>query len=119
MNEKGKGEEMMKKINIVTLVTIVAILLASCGQQENAKDVTIDSAYQKGLEVVALLDEMAGNDDYIQIYTAGEEIRAILEEVGAGDHTSPKAVYEITLVGEMPEDMIALLGGDVTLAGMS
>lgn len=109
----------MRKIGVLGLALVMGISLTACSKGEETKDVTTNSAYEKGLEVVALLDEMAGNEDYIQIYTAGEEISAILNEVGEGDHTSPKAVYEISLMGEKIGDMIALLGGDVSLDGMS
>lgn len=116
---KKTRSKYMKRISILIFIIAAAVTLTACGKSEEVKDVTTGSAYQKGLEIAALLDEMAGNEDYVQIYTAGEEIGAILEEVASGDHTSPSAVYEISFMGQTLYDMAVLMGGDVTLDGMS
>ena len=108
----------MKKIRLVAFLLILTLLLAACGSTQEETN-TQSSAYQIGIEVVALLDEMVRSDAYVELYTASEEIQRIVETVGNGDYTAPSAVYEITLPGESLGTMVEAMGGEASLDGMS
>ncbi len=98
----------MKKI--VSVLLLSALLLVSCG---SAAEET--SLYTRGTEIVSLLDELAGSEEYLGVYTASAEILEILDAVAKGDHTSPAAVYEITI----PAEMILALSEAEIAPGMS
>lgn len=66
---------------------------------------------KSGLEVVALTDEMAGNDTYVKIYTVGGEILEILETVSEDDYSEPKAVYQISIPAESLSTLVEEMGG--------
>ena len=54
--------------------------------------------YQQGDDLAAPLVEMAGNRDYLSLYTGEEEILNILAQTVEGkDYTTPKAVYSLTI----------------------
>lgn len=53
------------------------------------------SLYEHGLEVVALMAEMAGSKEYVELYTSSPELREILSSVGAGDFGEPSDVYRV------------------------
>ncbi len=85
----------MKKVFAVVL--LFSLLLMSCG----TATIEEKSLYTRGLEIVSMLDELAGSEDYLGVYTASPEILEILNGVAEGDYTSPKAVYEIAIPAEM------------------
>ncbi len=99
----------MKKI--VSVLLLSALLLVSCGTAA----VEETSLYVRGTEIVAMLDELAGSEEYLGVYTASPEIMEILGNVAEGDHTSPKTVYEIVI----PSEMILALSEAEVAPGMS
>ena len=109
----------MRKTKIFAVIMTMTVMLSACGNSENITEPSNRSAYQKGLEVVALLDEMVRNDTYVQLYTASGEIQEIVETVAAGDHTEPSAVYEISFSGESLSAFAEAIGGNVSMEGMS
>ena len=56
---------------------------------------TEKSLYEYGLDIVALMAEMAGNEEYVGLYTSSSELKDMLSSVGAGDFSEPSAVYRI------------------------
>ena len=83
----------MKKL---TAILLAVLLLAGCSAGEKLEK----SAYDHGLELVAMLDEMSENEEYIQIYTGASSIGEIIAGISAGDYSAPSNVYEITVSEE-------------------
>ncbi len=102
----------MKKKHILTSILASTLLLAGCGQTGGGET---KSLYEHGLDLVAQLEEMAGSDDYISIYTGDSNIREILAAAGAGDYTEPKEVYEITI----PADTVAAMAEIASMDSLS
>lgn len=67
-----------------------------------------------GMELIALMDEKAESDAYIEAMGSSEEIKAYARQFGEGDYTKARAVYEIKFPVEA---LIRLAGIDTT--GMS
>lgn len=102
----------MKKY--ITAILMICLLcgFTACGKEEN-REITL---YDRGLEVVSLLEEMARNEEYIRIFTVNDEISAIIEKTANGDYCEPAAVYEILI----PTESIASLYEEAgALDGMS
>lgn len=97
------------KRKLFTLTTLFALITCMWGCRISTQ--TQKSLYDQGLDIISLMTELAGNDDYIRLSTGNSSINEIVKEISRGDYTSPKAVYKITL----SEDSIELLlssGGD-------
>ena len=80
------------------------LLLTACGQKKEAPK-SDKSLYEHGLELISLMDEMAGSEEYISILSASEDIKNILLETAKGDFSNPKTVYRITISGTEIFDM--------------
>ena len=74
------------------------LLLAACGQKKEAPK-SGKSLYEHGLELISLMDEIAGSEEYISILSTSEDIKNILLETAKGDFSNPKTVYRITISG--------------------
>ena len=109
----------MRKTNILVLALVLTMVLSACGSAGEKAGEAKSSLYDKGLEVVVLLDEMVKNDAYVQLYTASPEIQEIVETIGAGDYAAPSAVYQISFPGESFKALAEAMGGDVSMDGMS
>ena len=109
----------MRRTKIFVLAMVVAAMLSACGSTGGTTEKSNSSAYQKGLEVVALLDEMIQNDTYVQLYTASAEIQGIVETVATGDYSEPLVVYHISLPGESLSALAEAMGGNASMDGMS
>ncbi len=100
----------MKKI-IALLLTIVMVLsLTACDMKSGER-----SLYEHGLDLISLIEEMAENEEYYTLYTASPEMQEIVSVVSNGDHSQPKAVYQITIAEDMLSAM-AELGTTSTLS---
>lgn len=80
------------------------LLLAACGRQSEEQK-SDKSLYEHGLELISLMEEMAGSEGYMSILSTSEDIKNILLDVGKGDFSNPKTVYRITLSGTAIFDM--------------
>lgn len=109
----------MRRTKMLVMAMVMAAMLSACGVTEGTTEKSNSSAYQKGLEVVALLNEMVQNETYVQLYTASTEIQEIVETVAAGDYTEPSAVYQILLSGESLSTLAEAMGGNASMDGMS
>lgn len=101
----------MKKLCALLLSLSLAVLvLSGCGSKGEKADGAL--LYDKGLEVISLMDEIVSNEKYLKSYTASEELFAILEKVGNTDHVSPNAVY---CLGDFPKTLLYMaLGGNTS-----
>lgn len=109
----------MRKSKVFAMVMIMLMMLSACDNARGMAEGTKSTAYQKGLEVVALLDEMVRNDTYLQLYTSSAEIQEIVETVATGDYTEPSAVYKLSLPGESLSALAETMGSNVSMEGMS
>lgn len=71
--------------------------------------------YDQGLEISALMSEMASNPDYLRTLTGSQEVLNVLSGAAAADPRAPKAVYEIVV----SEDALMELLGVSSTEGMS
>lgn len=94
----------MKKA-IAWLLSLVFLLsMTACGAEET----TENTLYDQGMEIAALLSEMTKTEGYLQVYTASGEIREIVESIGDGEYSAPKAAFAITIPADTIFDMAEL-----------
>lgn len=103
---------MKRRIVAITMTLALVLSLCACGG-ESGKAAGGKSLLEHGLDVVATMDEMAGSDEYINFYTGSKDMAEIVKEIGKGDHSTPVAVYKITIDKEAIEawDMLGGLEG--------
>ena len=89
--------------NILTgLVVIVAFIMilsfSACSNNSNDKEnAETKSLYAQGLEVVQLMSEMTQTEKYVDIHTGNSEIKTVIQNIGTGNYSTPKAVYAISI----------------------
>ncbi len=69
------------------------------GQESQAEHSGCDiSLYVHGLNVIALMEELADSEAYARMMSVSEELLGLVKEAGEGNYVGrdPKAVYEIT-----------------------
>lgn len=86
---------------IVPLLLASVLLFVSCGTP--ATDTK--SLYDHGLDIVSMLNEIVESDAYVSVYSASEDIMNIVNSIAEGDHTVPKAVYQLMI----PEESLLAL----------
>lgn len=98
----------MKKKIILLVVSLAGILcLGGCGAKQ-------PDLKAKGLEMIALMDEKASNEKYIEVYSVGKEAKEVVMQFAEGEYTAPSRVFEI----KIPDtDYWEEVGAD--LSGMS
>ena len=101
----------MKKKFIVILTVIMILSLTACGTKKEQV-----SIYEQGLEVVALMDEMADSQSYVQMFTGNMQISEVIQSNTSGDYSEPLVVYEVVLKND---NFLGLLGNDETQESMS
>ena len=101
----------MKKKFIVILTVITILSLTACGTKKEQV-----SIYEQGLEVVALMDEMADSQSYVQMFTGNMQISEVIQSNTSGDYSEPLVVYEVVLKND---NFLGLLGNDETQERMS
>ena len=108
---------MKAKKLICTLVALaMTISLGACGGTGASGSNTSDkSLYEQGLGVISLMAEAAQAEEYVGAYTGNPEIMEIIQNVGAGDYTTPKAVYSLSVSDEV---LLSMLGQE-NLNGIS
>ena len=101
----------MKKKILVVLFAILILSLTACGSK-----IEPVSLYERGLEVVALMDEMADSQSYVQMFTGNTRISEVIQSNTNGDYSKPQAVYEVVL---QKDNYQGLLGNEDTQIAMS
>lgn len=98
----------MKKKIIMLVVSMVGILcLGGCGAKQ-------PDLKAKGLEMIALMDEKASNEKYVESLSRGGELTEVAMQFGKGEYTTPDRVFEIKFP---PNGYLEKMGAD--LSGMS
>ncbi len=101
---------MKNKLRLLLILALSACLaFAGCGtraddadreDREEQDDGGCDvSLYVHGLNVIALMEELADSEEYAKMMSVQEELLDMILEAGEGNYTGrdPEAVYEITL----------------------
>ena len=88
----------MKKAIAFVLVLVIILGLAACGAAKEVKD--SKSLYSHGLDVISLLSQMTGSENFIGIYTANSDTKDIILALGGHSYETPDAVYAITVPEE-------------------
>ena len=101
----------MKKRIIIIFMAVMIFGMTACG----AKKEQI-SLYEQGLEVVALMEEMADSQSYVQMFTGNTQIRELIQSNANGDYSKPQAVYEVVL---QKDNYQGLLGNEEIQETMS
>ena len=101
----------MKKKILVVLFVILILNLTACGSKKEQV-----SLYERGLEVVDLMDEMADSQSYVQMFTGNTQISEVIQSNTNGDYSKPQAVYEVVL---QKDNYQGLLGNEDTQIAMS
>ncbi len=86
----------MKKFTKLICLLLVCMTLTACGS-------SAPSLKDQGISLIAMLDELAGNEECVAFYSGSPSINAIISEA-AGNHAEPKAVFAITL-DSMPVEL--------------
>lgn len=82
---------MKKRISIIFMAVMIFGMTA-CGTKKEQV-----SLYEQGLEVVALMDEMADSQSYVQMFTGNTQISELIQSNTNGDYSKPQTVYEVVL----------------------
>lgn len=90
----------MRKVKLICVLLAVLLLLTSCGQSAPEP-----SLYDRGLETIALMAEAIRSDAYLEMLSASENLRVIINEAASGDYSSPKAVYAISFTAIPMDDI--------------
>lgn len=90
----------------IVMSLVMAIALCACGGSNASNGKSI---YDHGLDVISLMSEAAGSEEYVQAYTGNPEIMEKIQAIGEGDYTAPKAVYSMTA---SEENLLAMLGAE-------
>ena len=56
-----------------------------------------DTLYEKGKEIAELVIDAVRSEDYVNLYSASEDVSNLLKEVGTAEWAEPEAVYEVTV----------------------
>ena len=90
----------------IVVAFIMIFNLSACGKKN---DTETKSLYAQGLEIVQLMSEMTQIEEYVELYSGSNEIKTIIQNIGIGDFSSPKAVYAISIA---EDDLAAMVGSN-------
>ena len=54
------------------------------------------SLYQRGMDIVALLADMAHNPAFLEVYGVPQSVAPVVERISQGDYSQPSRVYRLT-----------------------
>ncbi len=91
----------MKKMITLMLALCLVLTMAACGKSA-ASDKTFK---EHGLELISMMEEMAANEGYVEMYTGNTDMKEIVSKVVDGHYSKPKTVYCITF----PEETLAAM----------
>ena len=86
-------------IGLLIIIALIMVLsLSACSNNKN--DIEPKSLYARGLEIVQIMSEMTQTEEYVDIHTGNSEIKTVIQNISAGDYSSPKAVYAISITDD-------------------
>lgn len=98
-----------KKIISTLVAFVMTIFLCACGgATASGSNTSEKSLYEQGLGVISLMAEAASAEEYVGAYTGNPEILEIIQNVAAGDYTTPTAVYSLSVREEVLLSMLGL-----------
>ncbi len=102
----------MKQMKSAVCLLLAAALAAlpACGAGTESGRTGDKSLYERGLDMIALMQEMAASDEYIALMSSSEEFKDVLSTAAQGDVSHPQAVYRIKVLGNSFFD---LAGADI------
>lgn len=120
----------MKSARVLCMgITMAAVLLGGCAAGEGkAERLESEEAVQgqqievslrdEGEELIALMVEKAGSDEYRSLMTTSEEIGAVLDQIVEEDYEEPQAVGQIEITESMRTMIYQYAGAekDLTLS---
>ena len=89
----------------------MVVILGVTGCSAMSNDVT--SLKQKGLDIAVMMDYLAENKDYAELFSSSDDINKIITSIGKEDYSNPRVVFEIK---GLEEAMLNLISGDLTLS---
>ena len=89
--------KLLKQAVKLILPTLGAFLLLGAYSGTNSLS---SALYQEGLSTVSVMEEMAENEDWVNLFSSNQNLASILSAVGDGDYSRPKTVYQIRLSDE-------------------
>lgn len=101
----------MKKKIIVILTAIMMFSMIACGAKKEQV-----SLYEHGLEVVALMKEMADNQSYVQMFTGNTQISDVIRKNTNGDYFEPLMVYEVVLQKDNYQEFFGNADTQITMS---
>jgi len=84
----------MKKLICMVCAVALMLTLTGCGKIE-------PSAYDQGLETVALMAEAMGSEAYLNIMSTANVFREHIAKAAEGDYHTPKAAFAISFPNEV------------------
>lgn len=88
----------MKK-TISVILTASLLLLTAC----STETVTTNnpSLEHKGLELIAEVDTLAENEEYIELFSGSKEFVTIIADIAKEDYKEPKEVFVVENLGKI------------------
>ena len=102
--------KLLKQAVKLILPTLGAFLLLGAYSGTNSLS---SALYQEGLSTVSVMEEMAENEDWVNLFSSNQNLASILSAVGDGDYSHPKAVYQIRLSDAFSDTLQAYLRATV------
>ena len=94
-----------KTIAAACAALMLAALLAGCGTSSTG-------LAEKGLELALSMDELASLEQYAGSMSASGGVTGLVQKMGEGDYSSPKAIYAIALDDAAAQDIL-MEGADI------
>lgn len=91
-----EAKEMKKWLAVFTC----GLLLSAGVCMSQAEGAGEDTLYEKGKEIAELVIDAVRSEDYVNLYSASEDVSNLLKEVGMAEYGEPEAVYEVTVSDE-------------------
>lgn len=104
----------MKKKILISILLILTLILCSCttkngsGNIEGNHNLDNKSLYDHGFEVISLLVEMIGNEEYREAMNNSTELQDIAGKIQDGDYSTPKTVYQVTITEDEQNKLLAM-----------
>ena len=104
-----KTIKIVSKTLVCIVVLVLVISLSACGN--NGSNTESKSLYEQGLEIIQIMVEMTRTEGYVDLLTGSNEIKSVIQNIGEGDYTTPKAVYAISADDENYITMFMTMAG--------